>query len=643
MKLSTLLQCGLLATGLGGNTLAAQNLTSFPFSTTREQTTKLIQRHHPKEFGVDKIDQGVVNGHRTNHRQFNGKVSKVFYASHDPAIAPLFAKFETFLKQYAHSNPLHTFTGRLLREMTYQKEDQHFSPISLLGMHLRFAASISSITDDERSLFSHVPFNNLFFGLLEQDAWKHSLSSYISMEKYPNKGFELTDMHWSLKLGTPMIDLLADRTQKLLPSPILYPLPGEGKLGVSLMVESNLNDVYPACFPTTTNKGHGINFSQFGFGIHDMLHKYADRRHYNVVEHVLRRAEVHANNNGNTWKFAEIYPPVAAQRYRVIMSGLKSIYTDMVTKLLPRDGKTAFNRAMVGFFWSLHEAPKFPSRLYDMNDFGKVLGTITASSYHNTVAVSTDDLDSWESSYDPFATSPIDGTTKLTDAEILDHPVIKSLTIDQAQGHKYGYHYYPSPLLTALYSDDSIVSKTVTRSPRFIDVTFKMFDGEELVYSFPTLYQKWTNADDNLGLLAYGGTNLTKPTLPTDESQRERARIIAQDLLERVRTQISDHIKHFHDVASYFSKDDSRGNKNSLESRFFYAHYNQEQIVENALKPTPPAAHVAPSVPPVPAPIFVIIHPNGDKEIQFPNGDIEMRFADQSGQTNLGTSTVARL
>ncbi|MBM3632329.1 MAG: hypothetical protein FJX03_01285 [Alphaproteobacteria bacterium] len=640
MKFTTLLKCGLLATCLSEYTLAAQNLTYSPFSLSQEQSTKMIQSHHPEEFGVNKIDQGVIKGHRANLEQYNGKVPEDFYASHDPAIAPLFAKFEAYLKQYAHSNPHHIFTRRLLREMTYQKEDQHISPLWLLGMHLRFAASISTITDDERSLFSHVPFPNLFFGITENDAWKNSLSTYVSLEGYPNKGFELPDMHWSVKLKAPMIDLFADRTKKLLPSPILYPLPGEGKLGVSLMVESNLNDVYPACFPTTTNKGHGINFSQFGFGIHDMLHKYADRRHYNVVEHVLRRAEVHANNNGNTWKFAEIYPPVAAQRYRVIMSGLKSIYTDMVTKLLPRDGKTAFNRAMVGFFWSLHEAPNFTPHLYNMNDFGKVLKTITASSHHNTVAVATDNLDSWESSYDPFATSPIDGTTKLTDAEILDHPVIKSLTIDQAQGHKYGFQYYPSPLLTTVYSDDSIVSKTVIRNSRFIDVVFNMLDGEELVYSFPTLFHKWTNLDDNLGLLQYGGTNLTKPILPSDESQRDTARLIAQDLLERVKLQISDHVKHFHDVASFFSKDDSRGSKRSLENRFFYTHFNQEQMVENALKPIPP---VAPSAPPVPAPVFVIRHSNGDKEIQFPNGDIEMQFADQSGQTNFGTTTGAVL
>jgi hypothetical protein len=637
MKLSTILKCGLMATCFAGNAVMAQE---FQLSPSREELVKTIQSHHPKEFGVNMIDQNVVKDHRTNLQQFDGKVPEAFFATHSPAILPLFTKLEQFLTQYARSHPDHKFTGRLLREMTFQREDQHISPLWLLGMHLRFAASISRITDDERNLFSHVPFPNLFFGLLEKEAWKHSLSSKISLDEYENKGFELPDMHWSSKIKTPMIDLLADRTRKLLPSPILYPLPGEGKLGVSLMVESNLNDVYPACFPTTPKKGHGIHLSQFGFGIHDMLHKYADRRHYNIVEHVLRRAEAHANSNGNTWKFAEIYPPVAAQRYRVIMGGLKSIYNDMVTKLLPRDGKTAFNRAMVGFFWSLHEAPNFPPHLYDMNDFGKILYTITAPSHHNTVAVATDDLDSWESSYDPLSTSPIDGTTKLTDAEILDHPVIKSLTIDQAQRYKYEFQYYPSPLLTTVYSADDIVSKTVTRTPRFIDVTFKMFDGEELVYSFPTLYQKWTNVNDNLSLLQYGGTNLTKPTLPTDESQRDTARVIAQDLLERVRLQISDHVKHFHDVASYFSKDDSNGNRESLENRFFRAHFKQEQKVGKALEPVAPPA---PPVPPVPPPVLKIIHPNGDREIQFPNGDIEMRFADQSGQTNFGTITVAGL
>lgn len=632
MKLSTFLKRGLMATCFAGNALMAQE---FQLSPSREELIKTIQSHHPKEFGVNMIDQKVVNSHRTNFQQFDGKVAEAFFATHSPAILPLFTKLEQFLTQYARSHPDHKFTGRLLREMTFQQEDLNMSPLWLLGAHLRFAASISCITDDERNLFSHVHFPNLFFGLLEKEAWKHSFTSYISLDGYENKGFELPDIHWSSKIKTPMIDLLADRTRKLLPSPLLYPLLGEGKFGLSLMVESNLDDVYPVCFPTVTNKGHGVDFSQYGFSIHDMLHKFVDRRHYNVVEHVMRRAEAYVSSKGSAWKFAEIYPTVAAQRYQNVMGALKSIYADMVTKLLPRDGMAAFNRPMVGFFWTLHEAPNFTSNLYNMNDFGKILNTITAPSLHNAVAVATDDLDSWESSYDPLLTSPIDGTTKLTDAEILDHPVIKSLTIDQAQGCKYGFQYYPSPLLTTIYSADDIVSKTVTRTPRFIDVTFTMFDGEKLVYSFPTLYHKWTNLDDNLSLLQYGGKKLTKPTLPTDESQRDTARVIAQDLLERVRLQISDHVKHFYDIASYFSKDDSNGNRESLENRFFRAHFKQEQKVGKALEPVAP---VAPPAPPVPPPVLKIIHPNGDREIQFPNGDIWMEFADNK-QTDISISS----
>ena len=102
-----------------------------------------------------------------------------------------------------------------------------------------------------------------------------------------------------------------------------------------------------------------------------------------------------------------------------------------------------------------------------------------------------------------------------------------------------------------------------------------------------------------------------------------------------MRKEIIYHVGHFHDVASYFSKDDSNGNKRSLENRFFHLHFKQEQKVGKALEPVAP---VAPPAPPVPPPVLKIIHPNGDREIQFPNGDIWMEFADNK-QTDTGISS----
>jgi hypothetical protein len=600
MKLQKLIKYGFLATSLLGNAMAGdfiiqqldtsktKDLSRFAQSRFEKQCLKRslsfifieeLEKHSVEFRGANNLDQQIVAAYQVSYTQFDGKVTDAFYAFNNPAMYPIAQKLSDYLTDYALKFPHHQPTKRFLWELDFHIEGQDISPLWLLGMHLRFAASVSTITEDEKDLLSHVPFPNLYFGLIEKDAWRNSHSSYVSISEYNNEGLELSDEHVRTNIQTAVLTYIEDTIERLLPPQILYPMLGQNKLGISFMVKCYLDDNFPVVFPNQPVNGHGIKFSQFGFPIHDMLHQKVDRRHYELISHVVSRADAFVGLDGDAWQFAKIYSPVAVERYHALMGGLRDVYGNMVTKLLPYHGLREYRKAMLGFFWILHEAPNFAAQIYNMNDFDKVLETITKPSSLSAVNAALNEIDSWESSFDPFSTSPIDGSTNLTDDDIYNHPIFESLLLEDAQGYKYSSRTDKGRSIGDSYCDDCIVDQQVIRTNRFIDVIFKMFDGEELKYSFPTLFQKWTNLDDNIGLLKYAGTIITKSDLTTAEDPRQ----VALETLDNVRKALDSHVERFHKVAFFFSNYDPHGNEKSLAKRYFRKHFAQEKWVTKEL------------------------------------------------------------
>lgn len=86
--------------------------------------------------------------------------------------------------------------------------------------------------------------------------------------------------------------------------------------------------------------------------------------------------------------------------------------------------------------------------------------------------------------------------------------------------------------------------------------------------------------DDNIGLLAYAGTNIQKPALEGVEDPRA----VALSLLDNVSLAISNQVKFFHDVAYFFSNYDPTGKSNSLAQRYFRKLFKLEQKVQKELQ-----------------------------------------------------------
>lgn len=531
-----------------------------------EQRERMLQIRHPAEFkGKDELDTAVVSGYRQSHVQFKGAVPDAFYAFDNPAVYPLVEKLESRLKQLAPTSPA---AKRLLLELDFQRNIQDVNPLWVLGMHFRLAASQSTITDDERNLFAHVPFPELYFSFLGNNAWRNILSSYVSLEEYDNQGLELTDDHLTQYTYGKVVDHVIEAVDANLPEPVRYPFLGGEKFGVSFLVQSYLDEIYPIGFPHRSIRGHGVTLSQFGFAVHDALHHKVDRRRYELKAHILGHVDrfMRDNPQGNAWQYAAVYTPIAMQRYLTLMGALTEIYQNFAGRLLIYRGLQEYRRVMAGYFWIMHEQPEFSRNIYDMNDLDKILTSITKSHF-TAVNGALDEIDSWESPFDPLQTSPLDGTSALPDQAIYQW-VLEHMSREQAQCYKYSAFPMTYPIL-----QEEVVRRNVVRSNRFIDVILWTRQGEKLKFAFPTLYHKWQNIDDNLGLLRYAGTGIAKPDLSGIDDPRS----IAQATLLKVEMEIANHVSHFRQVASFFANYDSKGDGDSIANRYFKRHFQQEQ------------------------------------------------------------------
>jgi hypothetical protein len=485
------------------------------------------------------------------------------------------AKFKGVLNNFAKEGPHAQIAKRFLAEMRYHEKMEDVNPAWLYLLHFRFAAAVSPITADQKTLFSHVPFPSLFFGMTEKDAWKNEASAFANVKYYDNKGFELPDYHIARNLSPKFIDRIYDYINRALPAKVRYPVANKGKLGVSTIVRSNINDIYPIAFPfNETNPeaeaigAHGIKLSTFPFATHDALHERADLRRYNFIQHVVNRVDQHVSEGGDAREFARVYTPIALQRYHMVMGLLNHIYNNMVGTLLPNRGLAEYRKAMTGFFWIDHENPNFSPSIYNMNDVDKILETITSQEGMDAGAFSIKDIDSWTSPYDPLETSPIDGSSRLSDDAIYKF-VEDNLTTADSNNYKYSPLSYDETL-------NSSERRKIVRGKRFIDVFYRANNGDEYKFTFPTMYHKWLNTDDNLGLLKYGGTVITKPDLQKGDRD---PRDVAQETLIQIEQGIKAHVDHFRSVASYFV---NRGGEDSLAKRYFKQHFNQEQQLDQA-------------------------------------------------------------
>lgn len=538
------------------------------YSLSNQEAHALAVQKLPANFkGHNDINLEVVNGYRAFIRN-SPNISQIVQVDHVEALKPL----TTALKKYILQNPAlePNVTNRFYLEITEREKANKIDPVWLIFVHLRYAAAVSELSKDERNLFKHLVNPQILRGLFESNSWLDhykAITSIALADDHKNStGATYTFQNVHYEIG----ELIDKQILKYFPPTVFYPFPGIGKFGICFLIQSYINQIFPLGLPAANKndnriQAHGSKLSRVSFMIHDTLHADVDPRGGTVKAHIINKTEQYYSRGGITIPFVKYYTPLAVKYYIVLMHSLEQIYNKFIQHLLPYYGKNEFQRAMVGFFLIVHELPAYRGDVYSNNDLEDIISSMVKWS-----KAAQNSKFSWESSFDPLNTSPIDGKSIFCKEQIFRSFVDKHLAKD-ARILMPSCYYSTSPLPDrAEYIRELVSGYKITNSDRFIDAEIVFRTGQIIKYSLPTLYHKWTNLDDSIGLLKLAGINIIKPDLTGLE--REASRKLARDTINQVREQLVILLDDFARKAKFYAIHQFEPQP-SLTNKFFTWHF----------------------------------------------------------------------
>lgn len=535
-----------------------------------------VKERYPRYFrGSDKLDEATIENYRKTWVSFTGTNMEVFLVLHNPALLPALEKLEKAFIDYDRLHSGHAeVVSRFLREIQFHKENEAVSPCWLEILPFRLLCATSTINSQERDFISHLtePYPTLFLSLQENQAWRNHESTVEIMKRHNNKISGLNAYQYCY-LSYEAVQEIKEIIEKSTPKQITYPIWERGQIGISFIVKEMLNDIFLFGVPLKNLKAHGILSSPYGFAVHDLFHMSVDHRLFSLIQHIIDQGDKYVSNGGSVQKFLSVFIPAALTKYKGIMDGLKEIYQRITGTFEQLESR----KAMLGFFWILHEEPIFPSYLYTVRNFDDILKIITEDDGKSDVFTdfpsSTKEQDDVSISLiepeaernlasgidlnDHFKTSPFDGTSEWTDDEIIGW-VLKNKKIREAR--KYELIDYFGQDDEPINTED-IVAQSIRRSPYYIDVSFTLRQGGELVYSFQTLFYNMQATHDALRILEFIDIKTDLPSL----SLTQNPRVAAQAFIHKGEKDIDNLIKCFRKVASAFANENFQGGESLIE------------------------------------------------------------------------------
>jgi hypothetical protein len=487
------------------------------------------------------------------------------------------------------ANELLTFlkgcSGNQAHDLRVEIESQKqrgTSPMQLTSYYARYARIISpTFTPLEKDLFDHAPSPHIFKGLSSEKSLGSEFAPFMSTsdaqdDDVYNEGWEshggASFLSWDVR------DRLKTEFKKKSPEKIVIFRPGSGKFGVTFLVRQYLQGVFPVGIPSKPVKVHGVELSPLGFGVHDFLHSKIDRRYKKLRSRFIQEADKYVKEGGRGEDFVEHYAPYIIGQHERLMGGLLGLSDLFLARLLPYD-RQAYEKAMVGFFFAIHEYPHFSEGHLSENSLERILSCMISSTKE---FVGKGD----ESSDDPLNTSPIDGSSALSPEEIkrvaFQEFIEDAQTYSELRSSK-GDYIWNDPSKS---KDDKkklllpfLAEVTLESSPNNYDVIFKLKSGKQQRYSFTTYHYKWHNVEDPLALLRMAGISMQKPELPAD---RDEARKVAHATLNAVSVELKKCLDCFEHWGSYFLSQ-AYGADDSLQDDYFLSYGEHKRAVTKIL------------------------------------------------------------
>jgi len=574
---------------------------------TPSETEGLAAKHLPSQFiGLKQFNPALLHKYRAtvgttmNNPLRNYNVGLL--CQHNEALVPLVASLKRFIADENISPAVtlkHAISQRFIDEISRHEKDSDLTLTWMLLIHMRYAVAVSELSADEHDLYKHFVHSNILGGLLEDNAWIDHYKSLFSIAT-ADRNDSSSSYYYAPNIDHSVSDLIDQELNKHYPAPVILPFVDIAKFGVTFLIQCYLQNVFPLGLPSQKKhdgklSAHGVRLSSGLFIIHDLLHTIIDPRKKALELHIKKKTDAFAAKDGYAPAFVKSYTPIAVQRLTAIMQCLSMIQHYFMTHLLPRYGKNEYTQAMNGLFFIMHEYPSYNDSLFENNDLEDIIRSLSNGTKKSLLSKSR-----WGSPEDPLKTSPIDGKSHLgvnedeTKAKIIQYvfsevllkneiTILKPRHFDELTALKLTTKDYEKAKRKKIRS--LIHSVELKQSQRFIDVEFTMKDGNHIKNSYATLYHKWTNMDDSLGLLKMAGIVIAKPKLAGLSIDESRA--LAQTTLRQVRKQLAGTIDQFRDRAIFFANLKQKDGTSLTECYFQWQFKTQTRLDEVIAKAVP--------------------------------------------------------
>lgn len=552
---------------------------------TPSEAEGLAAQHLPAFFkGREQFKPALVHSYRTFIQTSAQQGNTEPFDQHVPALFSAAAELKDYIHQeYQAPLQITDKAQKFLDEISMQQSNNNISPVWLIGAYLRYAAALSNIGSDERDLLLHLVNPSVLKSITAtNEAWAAHVGGFHSILIAEDLSDDSKYSHAFSNLHGEIVDLLKDELAKSFPSHTVYPFAGIAKFGVSFLIGCYLDQVFPIGLPPRNNRdnknpGHGTRMSRVTFSIHDVVHADLDPRENSLEKLIYYATDAFVEMGGNGPGFIKFYTPIAVRRYMALMACLKAINHAFLSQLLPYAGKEEYKKAMLGFFLMTHEYAFYNSSSFTNNDLADVIHKLVAGSKSGLLS-----NEAWESSYDPLQTSPFNGASTFSEAELINYAFNNKLVKDNTVSvGKSFYSLFPQP------PREESIRKLVHRaratpsiSGRFIDIEFDLRTGQKKRYTYPTLFLKWHNIDDSLGLLKMAGVKIAKPDIAGLELPE--ARKVVTKTLNTVRSELMKLIDHFESRATFFATQPGP-NGTSMADRYFQWQFKTQTRLDEVI------------------------------------------------------------
>jgi hypothetical protein len=250
---------------------------------------------------------------------------------------------------------------------------------------------------------------------------------------------------------------------------------------------------------------HGLGLEHstlFGFHLHDIFHAHEFSRKKILRDYITFSANAALDKGGMAkQEFIKEYGPIASKHYQ----GLVNLFQILLNEAMVINTPLS-KGAVAGFFLGIHEFPSLSSGMLYMHAPEPILRIFTDNVKERLMSDQA-----WESDFDPFETASFQAAySTLDDKKIMQkfNDLVSSGKINLLERGIFSCgntSLGAKPEEQEAFLREQVHTIGVHKSSRFIDINIALKDGQEHRLSFPTMYHKRTNAEDNFKLLKYAG------------------------------------------------------------------------------------------------------------------------------------------